>query len=50
MLIDEKDCNVLSFLREIVKCLLDGRSFGLIVDDQEVLLSFCALRDMLTVT
>lgn len=50
MLIDEKDCDILSFLRKIVKCLLDGRSLGLVVDDQKVLLGFCALRDMLTMT
>lgn len=47
MLVDEDNGNVLAFLGEAVKGLLDGVSLGLVVDDEVVLLSIRRVGDML---
>jgi hypothetical protein len=47
VLVDEDNGNVLAFLGEAVKGLLDGVSLGLVVDDEVVLLSIRRVGDML---
>lgn len=47
MLVDEDNGNVLAFLGEAVKGLLDGVSLGLVVYDEVVLLSIRRVGDML---
>ena len=48
MLVDQKNGYILSFLRESVKCFLNGRSLCLLVDDEKVALRvrrFCYMAD-----
>lgn len=47
MLVDQKNSNVLSVLREVLESLLDLRGLGLGIDDEEVALRICAFSDML---
>lgn len=47
MLVDEQDSNVFPVVRIPVKGLLDGRSLGLGIDDQEVLLGVGRWCDVL---
>lgn len=47
MLVDENNGNVLAFLGEAVKGLLDGVSLGLVVNDEVVLLGIRRVGNVL---
>ena len=49
MLVDEHNCNVLSFASELVKGVFDRGIFGLLVNDKEVLLRVWRVRHVLQI-
>lgn len=49
VLVDQQNSNILSLLREVLECSLDGGGLGLGVDNEEVALRVWGIGDVLII-